>query len=154
MRGTRGFTIVELLMVLLIISILTRLAFPLVRQARRSAQATAAIGAATTLRTTAYTYQASTSRWPATTAIGRVPGGLGSLLPAGFRFVTPDYRLQWVVTQTRSGGVNRVVPIVRLYITDPALCARTAGTLGGLRNRDIVASCRGLSGYVSWSFDR
>ncbi len=141
-------------MVVLLISILARLGFPLVRQARRSAQASAAIGAATTLRTTAYTYQASTSRWPATAAIGRVPNGLATLLPTGFRFVTPDYRLQWVVTQTRSGGVNRVVPMVRMYISDAALCARTAGTLGGFRNMDVVSSCLGQSGYVSWSFDR
>lgn len=154
MRGTRGFTILELLMVVLIISILTRLAFPLVRQARRSAQASTAIGAATTLRTTAYSYQASTSRWPATAAIGRVPNGLAPLLPAGFRFVTPEYRLRWVLTQVRQRGVLRQVPTVRIHIADAALCTRTAGILGGSRNRDVVASCRGRNGYVGWSFDR
>jgi len=152
--GRGGFTVIELLMVLLIISILARLGLPLVGQARRSGQAAQAIAAATTLRTTAYTYQANTSRWPATGAIGRVPTDLAPLLPGGFRFVTPEYRLQWVVTQTRRRGVNWIVPMVRVHIADPALCRRTAGTLGGVRNVGIVSVCRGRSGYVSWSFDR
>ncbi len=153
-RDQRGFTVVELLVVLLIISILAQMGLPLVRQARRSARAAEAISAATTVRAAAYSYQASASAWPATTAIGRVPGGMATLLPAGFRFVTSEYRLQWVVTRTRRNGGVWWVPMVRIYITDPLLCARTAGTLGGARNTAVVASCRGRSGYVSWSFDR
>lgn len=153
-RPDRGFTLIELLTVVVIIGILVRLGLPLMAQARRSAQASQIVGALSTLRTTAYAQQASTSRWPATAPIGRVPNGLAQQLPAGFRFVTPQYRLQWVVTQTRTRGRVRQVPMVRVYISDVALCSRAAGILGGQRNRDVVASCRGRNAYVSWSFDR
>lgn len=153
-RGLRGFTVIELLVVLLIMSILVRLSLPLVSEARRSAQATQIIGALTTLRASSYSYQASTSRWPATASAGTVPPALVNQLPTGFSFVTPQYRLQWVVNQVSLQGAPRQVPSVRAYIGEAELCSRTAGVLGGARNLDVVAMCQGQNGYVSWSFDR
>lgn len=153
-RGNRGCALIEVLRVLVLLAILTRLGYPMAVQARRSAQASRAIRAAATLRTTAYTYQASTSRWPATAAIGRVPDGLAPLLPTGFDFVTPEYRLRWALTEVRHRGVVRQIPMVRIHIADAGLCTRAAGMLGGTRNLDVVASCLGSNGYVSWSFDR
>jgi len=153
-RRERGFTLIELLVVLLILSILVRLSMPLISVARRSAQATQVISALTTLRTSGYSYQASTSRWPVTAAAGIVPAELAIQLPTGFPFVTPQYRLQWVVNQISNHGILRELPSVRAYIDEAELCSRTAGVLGGTRNLDVVAMCQGQNGYVSWSFDR
>ena len=152
-RATRGFTLIETLVALVIVSILARMAIPRISDSRRSGRAAQIVGALSTLRTTAYGYQASTNAWPVTTAAGRVPRGLAPQLPTGFPFSTADYRLQWTVTRVRSRLGVRDVPIARAYISDVLLCARVAGLLGGSRNRDVVAVCRGRNAYVSWSFD-
>ncbi|MEO8634985.1 MAG: type II secretion system protein [Gemmatimonadales bacterium] len=152
--STRGFTLIELLVTLVVLSILVRIAIPQIENSKRSGRAAQVVGALSTLRTTAYAYQASTSQWPANTAVGRAPRALVAQLPTGFGFQTPEYRLQWTVTRVRSRTGVRDVPLVRAYFTDLLLCGRVAGLLGGARNRDVVAVCRGGNAYVSWSFDR
>lgn len=153
-RCTRGFTLIETLVTLVVLSILVRIAIPRIADSRRTGRAAQVVGALSALRTTAYAYQASTSSWPASTAAGRVPRGLTAQLPSGFPFQTPYYRLQWTVTRVRSRAGVRDVPLVRAYMSDVLLCGRVAGVLGGTRNRDVVAACRGRNPYVSWSFDR
>ena len=153
-RSTSGFTLLETLVVLVVISILVRIAIPRIATSKRSGVAGRIVGALSTLRTTAYAYQASTNQWPASTATGVAPAGLGAQLPSGFAMGTTDSRLQWTVTQVRVRSGVQDIPMVRAYFTDPLLCGRVAGVLGGTRNPDVVAVCSGANAYVSWSFDR
>lgn len=153
-RHTGGFTLIETLVTLVIISILVRIAIPRIANSKRSGVAGRIVGALSTLRTTAYAYQASTNQWPASTATGVAPAGLAVQLPSGFAMRTTDYQLQWTVTQVRVGTRVQDIPMVRAYVTDLLLCGRVAGVLGGTRNSDVVAVCSGANAYVSWSFDR
>ena len=153
-RHTGGFTLIETLVTLVVISILVRIAIPRIANSKRSGVAGRIVGALSTLRTTAYAYQASTNQWPANAATGVAPAGLAVQLPSGFAMRTTDYQLQWNVTQVRVGTRVQEIPMVRAYVPDLLLCGRVAGVLGGTRNPDVVAVCSGANAYVSWSFDR
>jgi prepilin-type N-terminal cleavage/methylation domain-containing protein len=94
-RRVAGFTMVELVLVLAVVSIVTRIALPNVQEAVVRARAAAAYGDVDVVRAAAANYHARTSEWPAETTAGVVPPELVDDLPAGFSFDRGEYQLDW-----------------------------------------------------------
>jgi prepilin-type N-terminal cleavage/methylation domain-containing protein len=90
-----GFTLVELVLVVAILSILARLALPSLQEATLRARAAAALGDVEVVRTAAANYHARTNAWPADAVAGQVPPELVSDLPEGFTFDRGEYQLDW-----------------------------------------------------------
>lgn len=94
-RDRLGFTIVELLVVLVLMSIVTRIALPTVHEARLRAHAAEALGDLRAVEAAARAYHADTGIWPAESSPGAVPPELAGYLPEGFAFTFDEYRLDW-----------------------------------------------------------
>lgn len=97
MKGRRGFSIPELLVVLTIMGVLVRIGMPRYGELRRQAAARAIIGDVQAVRVAAYNYNTEHQAWPSNAALGQVPAELVPLLPAGFQFVRPAYTMDWEV---------------------------------------------------------
>lgn len=92
----RGYTMVELLMALLVLSLLTSLAVLKYIDLTRTAFAAKVVGEFTTVRLAAYNFEADhNNQWPGDQGPGVVPPELAPYLPAGFSFVAPSYQLDW-----------------------------------------------------------
>lgn len=94
-RGTAGFTLVELLVVVSIVGILTGLAIPNMRTVMMRARATEVAADLDVVRVAAVQYQADSLRWPADTGLGVVPPELVDYLPDGFTFQGDGYELEY-----------------------------------------------------------
>ena len=102
----RGFTLIEMLNVVLIIGILAGIAVPKVREARRRAEAAAVVADLGTLRVAALGYHGETNLYPATGKVGVVPAPFVKYLPVKFDFKGQNgttYR--WMRWGTASGGL-------------------------------------------------
>ena len=97
-RRRRGFTLIEIMMVVVIIGILARVALPKYQQVRTRARAAAMISELNVIRGAAYMSFENTGVWPAETGTGKVPAAMMTALPNGFSFtpetgVSYDWRL-------------------------------------------------------------
>ena len=107
-REAGGFTLIETLITLCILSLLVRLALPSYASIRRDSLATQAAGDFNTIRAAAVAQYEATGSYAADAPAGFVPAGMGTYLPRGFSFTRPQYRLDWenyVVGDSLSGGV-------------------------------------------------
>lgn len=95
MKGRGGFTLVEMVVVVAVVSILARIALPNLQEAAIRARAAAALGDVEVVRTAAANYHARTNDWPAEAPAGVVPTELVTELPDGFTFDRGMYRLDW-----------------------------------------------------------
>ena len=96
MRAHRpGFTLIELMVVVLIIGILARIAIPAYQQLVYKARAAQALGDLNTVRMAAYEYNADTGEWPEDKYPGVVPPELEPYLSAGYTFDREHYRIDW-----------------------------------------------------------
>lgn len=91
----RGFTMVEVLVVVAVASILTRLAIPSVQEALLRARATEAVADLRVVEVAARQFNADTGLWPPEANPGEVPPELLPYLPEGFSFAFEGYRLDW-----------------------------------------------------------
>lgn len=94
-RGAVGFTIIELLVVMSIISILAGIALPILRGVIVKARAADVIGDMNAIKVAVLTYQSDHNAWPGDRNRGQIPPELREYLPEGFSFVQEGYLLDY-----------------------------------------------------------
>lgn len=151
----RGFTLIELMTTLSIIGLLASIALPKYQSLRRRATAAEVASNITTLRLGAFQYNESSGTWPATTAVGTVPKGVATYLPANGKNVIQgtSYQLGWSSTGVNGKG-RRSVQTIQAKTTDATLCQALYGLMGGARNIDLQGSCTKKGGNVFLTVDR
>ena len=90
-----GVTLVELLIVLLIVSILARIAVPAYQDLVFKTRAANALADIQAVRVAAYQYNSETNRWPPDVNRGVTPPELRPYLGQGFTFNRGNYLLDW-----------------------------------------------------------
>lgn len=103
-RGRHGFTLVEMLIVVLIIGIVSSIALPHYQQVLLKARAAEAIGNMDAIRVAAYNYFLDNHAWPDDVERGVTPPELAPLLPDDFAFERDGYTLDWDNWSTGGGG--------------------------------------------------
>lgn len=121
----RGFTLVELLVVLVIISLLVGLARPRLQRALIEARAAEVIATLDAVREAAYEYQSRTGEWPGDESRGVMPDGLRNMLGDDFSFSRDGYVLDY----DRWDGPFQVG--VSIIPDDPRLGEALLNRLGG-----------------------
>ena len=91
----RGFTLIELAIVVLIMGILARIALPTYQNLVLKARAVEALADINTVRLAAYEYNADTNQWPDDVNRGVVPPELQPYLGPDFSFEREHYHLDW-----------------------------------------------------------
>ena len=91
----RGFTMIELIVVLTVLGILVNLAAPALRTIRRRAEAAHVIGDIRVIHIAAQSHHAERGVFPPTENLGVVPGTLVPMLPEGFEFRYGEVRYRW-----------------------------------------------------------
>lgn len=92
----RGWTMIELLVVMVVLGLLASIAVLKYIDLSRTAYAAKVAGEFVTVRLAAYNYEADhNNQWPMDRGPGVVPPELVSYLPNGFSFTTPSYQLDW-----------------------------------------------------------
>ena len=120
----RGFTLVEVLTVMFILSIVTRIAIPRVQEVRVRALAAQALGDFRVIEHAAQEYLVDNNQPPPDAETGVVPAGLEDYLE-GFTFDKPAYQLDWE-NWVLPGGLpkhpeTRVLLGVSISIDNPVL---------------------------------
>lgn len=91
-----GFSLVELVVVVVIIGVLASLGVPRLRTATTRARAAVLVNDVRTVRQAAFDYFVDHNAWPPATEPGQVPEGLDGYLPDGFTFRTSGARLNFI----------------------------------------------------------
>ncbi|MEW6338521.1 MAG: type II secretion system protein [Acidobacteriota bacterium] len=128
--GGRGFTVLELLIVVAIVGILANLALPAFRVAMLRARATAIVGDFRVIETAAKQYYADTAKFPPEGAVGKEPTELAPYIQGRVRWDRGPkaYRLAWE-NWSRSGTTRcrhastRVRIGISIVTTDKELVA-------------------------------
>lgn len=96
LRSTRGWTLIELMLVLLIMGLLVNLAILKYIDLTRSGYTAKIASEFTVVRLAAYNFEADHNNvWPDDTGPGVVPPAMVQYLPKGFSFTNPNYTLDW-----------------------------------------------------------
>jgi prepilin-type N-terminal cleavage/methylation domain-containing protein len=103
-RRRSGFTIVELLTVMIVLGLLAGIAVLKYIDLRHRAWAAAVVGDLHAVRIAAYGAMYENGSWPAEAGAGNVPPGLVPYLPTNFSFVKPEYTLDWENFVPPDGG--------------------------------------------------
>lgn len=133
--GPRGFTLVEVLTVAVVVGTLARMAVPGFHDVLLDARAAEVAGDFEVVRVAAMSYHADHHGWPADGYTGQVPAGLAAYLPEGFGFQRAGYRLDWENWSLPSGtpadpGLRGLVGI-SVVTDDRSLGAAVRDLLGG-----------------------
>lgn len=94
-RAQSGFSLIELLIVISILSILVRVALPAYKGIQRDAVATQALGDFNTIRAAAVAQYEATGAYANDGPAGVVPQGMAPFLPRNFSFTRETYTLDW-----------------------------------------------------------
>lgn len=105
-RGIGGFTLVEIMVVVTLISLIAMLSVPTMQKIRRKARATAIANDFRVFATAFMTYSQENGAWPAETAAGVTPTGMEPYLRGGaWPRVTPmGGRYNWENNQLHQAG--------------------------------------------------
>jgi prepilin-type N-terminal cleavage/methylation domain-containing protein len=129
-----GFTFIEVLIVMIIVGLLVKIAFPRYHDMKRQAVAGKAAADYHAVKLAAYAYHTENQQWPAEAAAGVVPPELIPDLPEGFDFNRGEYELDWENWQLPSGlpqfpGSNMLMALT-VTTTDSLLAATILNKLG------------------------
>lgn len=128
MMTRRGWTMIELLIVIVVLGLLSSLAALKYIDLSRTAFAAKIVGEFTTVRLAAYNYEADhNNQWPNDQGPGISPPELAPYLPSNFQFVTPTYRLDW---DNRSPSVDPYQIAISVTTTDARLMNALVQNLG------------------------
>ena len=94
-QGRRGFTLVELVVVVLVIGVLAAIAMPNLRSALMKARAAEAVGDLQVLRHAVFTYVGDHHQWPPDAGVGEVPPGMAEYLPEGWSMMKKNYEMNY-----------------------------------------------------------
>ncbi len=94
-KQRRGFTLVEAVTVMMIVSVLTRIAIPQMQEVLTRARATEVRASFSVVEEAATRLSIENNPWPDDTDAGVVPPELVDLLPANFAFDRERYQLDW-----------------------------------------------------------
>ena len=90
-----GFTLIELMIVVLVVAIVATIAMPHYEQVLLKARAAEVVGQMDAIRVAAYNYFLENEGWPEDVSRGIVPAELVDYLPADFTFDRGEYLLDW-----------------------------------------------------------
>ena len=93
--GVMGFTLTELLTVIVVIGVLAGIAIPRLRGAILRAEAADVVGDMNVIKVAVLTYHADHYSWPTDRNRGQIPPELVDYLPGGFSFRKDDYLLDY-----------------------------------------------------------
>jgi prepilin-type N-terminal cleavage/methylation domain-containing protein len=131
----RGFTIIELLMVMIVIGILAALASLRYMDLREHAEVASIMSDLNNVRLGAYNYWADKNAFPPDAAAGMMPAGMEPYMSGGFRFDNPHYTLDWENFQGPGGSSSGGGMQVGIVVTASSshlmnlLARRTSGGL-------------------------
>ena len=121
-RRRSGFTIVELLTVMIVIGLLAGIAILKYIDLRHRARATQVSGDLHAIRIAAYGAMYENGSWPAEAGPGVVPAVLAPYLPGGFSFVKKEYSIDWENFVPPGGGSAQPFQVgIVVSTTDPKL---------------------------------
>jgi prepilin-type N-terminal cleavage/methylation domain-containing protein len=131
MTRRRGFTFIEILVVMIVLSILAGLAILKYIDLRHRALTTSAIADLQAIRLAGYSAWYEHGVWPAEVGAGVVPGGLVPYLPGGFEFSKPEYTLDWDNFVPPGGGPTGAMQLgVVVTSSDTRLMKTLQNSLG------------------------
>lgn len=91
----KGFTLIEMMVVMVVLGVLVNIAVPVYRDIRLRADAARVIGDFTTIRSAAYDNFASSSLYPGHSGWGIVPPAFQPSLQGNFQFSYKTARYRW-----------------------------------------------------------
>lgn len=133
-----GFTLVEILLVVAVVSIVVRIAIPNVQHVMTQARAVEVLAQISSVRTAAHEHLAEHNTWPDDAPPGSLPDELRPYLGASFTFQGEGYTLDWESWELPSG-----LP------TDPD-ADHLAGVTVTAESQDLIDALRGLTGKGPW----
>lgn len=108
MTRRRGFTLIELMIVVTIVGLLARIAIPRVNSFRVRARATRIVGDMEAIRTAAFHVVADSNYYPGEEAPGTIPPSMKSYLPPGLSWnPEPGVNYVWRLQGMPNGDPNQ-----------------------------------------------
>jgi len=131
MNRERGFSLIELLVVISIVSVLFRMAMPLTESYRRHAVAAQAMSDFHVVRSAAYAQLDAQGGFAPDAAPGVVPAGAAPFLPRDFSFKRARYQLDWDhIALSDSSGSAGFVAMLTVVTADSLLGHELIAKLG------------------------
>jgi prepilin-type N-terminal cleavage/methylation domain-containing protein len=149
-KGRRGFTVVELLIVVSMLGIIAAIALPRFSKARAHARAADIVGAMRAVRIGATIYFDSAGIWPPQAAQGTTPPQLVGYLPRKELFKGDGWTLRWRRVSVAGGGTEALL-VART--TDPTLCPPLSYLLGG-SSPSVAVNCTVAVGRITQTIER
>lgn len=137
-RCRRGFTIIELLVVMVVLGILSSIAILKYIDLRKTAQAARVAADFNAIKIATYAYYTDDYKWPAEVSAGVVPPELVPVLSQGYTFVRDEYTLDYDYFPISGTGPGGYIVGVTVTTTDPKLMTKLEQILG--RNMPFISS--------------
>jgi prepilin-type N-terminal cleavage/methylation domain-containing protein len=128
-----GFTLVELMVVVIIVGMLSTIAVPKFKDVRRKATATQIMGDFDVIRHATLSFYVDSSYFPEESGVGIIPPGLVKYLPTGFSFKNPQWTIgfeNWTSPDSKE-YLETGVAIGVSFTTADSVLGRTAMALVG-----------------------
>ena len=134
MRSRRGFTLIEIAVVVMIVGILAGIAIPALQYALLRADAARLVADANTVRNAAYAHLSENGVFPTSGAAGVVPAQLAPHLPDNFPFVYKGVTYRWFSINspwiTSIFGTRTFAILILDYSARPELAGPMQGHAG------------------------